>query len=98
MSGVHTGQGSVLWCTCLQLAPFGQYSWGHGERGGVSALCAHRVKYLNIFSTRWSPIREVVDGTWWALRHYHSPHWIRMIAVISWWALDGHYHFLMGCG
>ena len=37
------------------------------------ALCAHRVRYLNNFSRRWSTGRGVVDGTCWALRRYHSP-------------------------
>ena len=32
------------------------------------------------------------------LRHYHSPDWLWMIAVISWWALDGHCYFLTGSG
>ena len=34
---------------------------------------AHRVRYLNNFSRRWSTGRAVVDGVWWALRRYHSP-------------------------
>ena len=34
---------------------------------------AHRVRYLNNFSRRWSTGRGVVDGTCWALRRYHSP-------------------------
>ena len=46
---------------------------GNTVVGGVSAPCAHRVKYLNKFSRRWSTGRGVVDGTWWALRRYHSP-------------------------
>ena len=37
------------------------------------APCAHRVRYLNNFSRRWSTGRGVVDGTCWALRRYHSP-------------------------
>ena len=34
---------------------------------------AHRVRYLNNFSGRWSTGRGVVEGTWGALRRYHSP-------------------------
>ena len=33
----------------------------------------HRVRYLNNFPRRWSTGRGVVNGTWWALRCYHSP-------------------------
>ena len=32
--------------------------------GAVSATRAHRVRYLNNFSRRWSIGRGVVDGTW----------------------------------
>ena len=41
--------------------------------GGVSAPHMHRVRYLNNFSGRWSTGRGVVEGTWGALRRYHSP-------------------------
>ena len=47
----------------------------HGAPRGDTARapCAHLVRYLNNFSRRWSTGRGVVDGTWWALRRYHSP-------------------------
>ena len=60
---------------CTQRALFFFFlSFWHTEfKGGVSAPRAHRVRYLNNFSRRWCTGRGVVDGTWWALRRYHSP-------------------------
>ena len=50
---------------------------GGGGGGSIRTACAphmHRVvRYVNNFSRRWSTGRGVVEGTWWALRRYHSP-------------------------
>ena len=51
--------------------PSAQGEYPHRART-VGAPRAHRVRYLNNFSRRWSTGRGVVDGTWWALRRYHS--------------------------
>ena len=55
----------------------------------------HHVRYLNNFSRKWSTRGAVLDGTWWALKHYHFPlvgsGWLLsfldglwMVADISW--------------